>query len=127
MNTWTATSDASENVCLRLTSACERAIRLLALLAAIGIHVLDAQCTPRAIVIGVSLYKDPSWTLLRHAKNDAIAFSDWFQKNTVCGSGGAPGGKPIIKLLTDNQATQTNILNALSSELLTAGPDDEIF
>ena len=59
---------------------------LLLCLAAAGALRLEAQCTPRAILIGVSVYKDTSFTLLPHARQDAIAFRDWFQNNATCGS-----------------------------------------
>ncbi len=100
---------------------------LLLCLVAAGALRIEAQCTPRAIVIGVSVYKDTSFTLLPHAREDAIAFRDWFQNNATCGSGAQAGGKPMVSLLTDGQATQTAIMRELSTVLLTAGRDEEVF
>src|SRR5260370_27090392 len=96
-------------------------------LTAAGALRLEAQCTPRAVLIGVSVYKDTSFTLLPHAREDAIAFRDWFQNNATCGSGAQAAGKPVVSLLTDQQATQTAIMRELSTVLLTAGRDDEVF
>src|SRR5260370_26720148 len=96
-------------------------------LTAAGALRLEAQCTPRAVLIGVSVYKDTSFTLLPHAREDAIAFRDWFKNNATCGSGAQAAGKPVVSLLTDQQATQTAIMRELSTVLLTAGRDDEVF
>ena len=85
-----------------------------------------AQCTPRAVVIGVSIYQDPEFSQLAHAREDAIAFKDWFQNNARCG-GGTPGGAPVVSLLTDVGAKQTDIKRELSSVLLNAGRNDEVF
>src|SRR3954447_163096 len=114
MHKWTAKSNTRGSLCIRMASIVGRGTCLLTVLIASGNHVIGAPCTPRAIVIGVSIYKDPSLTLLSNARKDAIAFRDWFQKNTVCGSASAPGGKPVVKLLTDDEASRINILNALS-------------
>jgi tetratricopeptide (TPR) repeat protein len=100
---------------------------LLLWLTAPGALRIEAQCIPRAVLIGVSLYKDTSFTLLPHAREDAIAFRDWFQNNATCGSGAQASGKPVVSLLTDGQATQTAIMRELSTVLLTAGRDDEVF
>jgi tetratricopeptide (TPR) repeat protein len=96
-------------------------------LATAGAFRLEGQCTPRAVLIGVSVYKDTSFTLLPHAREDAIAFRDWFQNNATCASGPQAAGKPVVRLLTDGQATQTAIMRELSTVLLTAGRDDEVF
>jgi tetratricopeptide (TPR) repeat protein len=96
-------------------------------LLAAGALRLEAQCTPRAVLIGVSVYKDTSFTLLPHAREDAIAFRDWFLNNATCGSGAQASAKPVVSLLTDQQATQTAIMRELSTVLLTAGRDDEVF
>lgn len=96
-------------------------------LLAAGTLRLEAQCTPRAVLIGVSVYKDTSFTLLSHAREDAIAFRDWFLNNATCGSGAQASAKPVVSLLTDQEATQTAIMRELSTVLLTAGRDDEVF
>ena len=84
-----------------------------------------AQCTPRAVVVGVSLYCYPQFAL-QHARDDAIAFSEWFSKNATCQS--AAGSKPpVVNLLTDMQATNAQILGKLKTVLLSATGDDEIF
>src|SRR5579863_1384975 len=90
-----------------------------------GAHPLAAQCTPRALIIGVSTYKDPEFTVLPHARDDAAAFRDWFQKAS-CGNG-VRSNAPVVSTLTDEQATQTAIMRELSTVLLTAGRDDEVF
>lgn len=91
-----------------------------------GTHFAPAQCTPRAVVIGISVYKDTEFKPLAHAREDALAFRDWFQKTTRCGSGLA-SAKPVVTLLIDDNAGQGAIMQALSSVLLSAGRNDEIF
>jgi Flp pilus assembly protein TadD len=93
---------------------------------ATGAQSARGQCTPRAVVIGVSVYKDTEFKPLPHAREDAFAFRDWFQKHTQCGSGVA-SAKPVVTLLTDDNAGQGPIMQALSSALLSAGRNDEIF
>jgi tetratricopeptide (TPR) repeat protein len=93
---------------------------------ATGARFALAQCTPRAVVIGVSVYKDTEFTPLAHAREDALAFRDWFQNNTRCGNGVA-SAKPVITLLTNDNAGQGAIMQALSSVLLNASRNDEIF
>jgi hypothetical protein len=85
-----------------------------------------AQCTPRAVVIGISVYKDTEFKPLAHAKEDALAFRDWFQNNTRCATG-LVSAKPVVTLLTDDTASQGEIMKSLSSVLLSAGRNDEIF
>jgi tetratricopeptide (TPR) repeat protein len=92
----------------------------------IAAHSARAQCTPRAVVIGVSVYKDTEFTPLSHAREDALAFRDWFQNNTRCGNGVA-SAKPVVTLLTDDNAGEGAIMQALSSVLLNASRNDEIF
>jgi tetratricopeptide (TPR) repeat protein len=82
-------------------------------------------CTPRALIIGVSTYKDPEFTLLQHAKDDAVAFRNWFQSSATCGTGASE--PPVLNILTDEQATQTAIMRELTRVLLTAGRNDEVF
>src|SRR5438874_1123321 len=102
-----------------------RGLLCLLCLACAGAARLKAQCTPRAVLIGVSVYKDTSFTVIPHAREDALAFRDWFQTNATCGSRGQGGGKGVVSILTDEQATQSAIIRELSSVLLTAGRDDE--
>jgi tetratricopeptide (TPR) repeat protein len=98
---------------------------VLILLAGCSALPAHAQCTPRAVVVGVSLYCYPQFAL-QHARDDAIAFSDWFSKNATCQS--AAGSKPpVVNLLTDMQATNAQILGKLKTVLLSATGDDEIF
>jgi tetratricopeptide (TPR) repeat protein len=103
-----------------------RACLLLMGTFAAGLCPLRAQpCTPRALIVGVSTYKDPEFSLLLHARNDAIAFRDWFQTSATCGTGSS--APPALSMLTDEQATQTAILRELNRALLTAGRNDEVF
>ena len=87
--------------------------------------VLSQTCTPRALAIGVSVYEDTSFIPLRHAKDDAVAFSAWFRSNARCASGN--GAQPVVKTLLDAQATRASIMNEFSRVLETAGRDDEVF
>ena len=90
------------------------------LLAAIGSWPLSAQQC-RALIVGVSTYQDPAFSQLKHAVNDANAFSAWFN-GPRCAGRKAP---PVI--LTEAAATQTAIQTELSRMLLTAGKSDEVF
>jgi len=98
---------------------------LLLGVAACSFPLSGQPCTPRALIVGVSTYKDPELTLLQHAKDDALAFRNWFQTGATCGT--SAGGPPVLSILTDEQATQTAILRELNRVLLTAGRNDEVF
>src|SRR2546430_3962053 len=100
---------------------------LLKMAGACSLPLCGQPCTPRALIIGVSTYKDPEFTLLQHAKDDAVAFRNWFQTSATCGSGTRTAGAPVLSILTDEQATQTAIMRELNRVLLTAGRNDEVF
>ncbi len=99
---------------------------LLPLWVTVAAQTAHAQCTPRAVVVGVSIYQDPEFSRLPHAKEDAVAFKEWFETNARCG-GGTTSGRPVVRLLTDADAKQTDIKRELSSVLLNAGRNDEVF
>src|SRR5271166_5768480 len=90
-----------------------------------GLQPLGAQCTPRALIIGVSTYKDTYFTKLPHAMDDAAAFRDWFL-NATCGDS-LRSNRPVVTTLANEQATQAAIMRELSRVLLSAGRDDEVF
>jgi len=92
-----------------------------ALLCILGVFTVGSQatraqqCTPRAVVIGISVCKDTEFKPLAHATDDAFAFRDWFQKNTRCGSG-LVSAKPVVTLLTDDAARQGAIMRAAATK-----------
>src|SRR5258708_4272019 len=103
-------------------------LALLLWLASPGAQTVAAACTPRAIAIGVSVYKDPSFdpNPILHGKQDAEAFSDWFRKHAVCATGATTGVEPVIDTLTNEQATGPAIRYKLQDVFLRASSDDEI-
>ena len=94
-----------------------------------GSAILRADCTPRAVAIGISVYKDPSFdpNPVLHGRQDAEAFADWFRHHAVCSSGAKPGVEPVVETLTDESATGPAIRYKLQDVFLRASSDDEIF
>ncbi len=74
-----------------------------------------------AVVVGVSDYTDPAITDLKYAHKDATAYYTFL---TSSKGGSIP--KDHITLLTDAQATRSNILEALATRFMRAAPQDQI-
>src|SRR5260370_22426381 len=99
---------------------------LLGVAGACSLPLSGQPCTPRALIIGVSTYEDPEFTLIQQAKDDAVAFRNWFQTSATCGTGTGAAGAPVLSVLTDEQATLTAMMRELNRVLLTAGRNDEV-
>ncbi len=75
------------------------------------------------MIVGVSVYKE--FSPLQHARDDAIAFRDWFEQYATCTN--VPSAKPVVRLLTDDRATAAAIRTEVNKTLVAAGANDEVF
>lgn len=78
--------------------------------------------TTRAVVVGISDYKDPLIPDLKYADRDAEAFTKWLR---------APGGYALpdtcIRFLTNNEATTAQMIIALDWLIEASQPGDQAF
>ncbi len=77
------------------------------------------------VIVGISDYKDPELPDLRYADKDAEAFYDFLTKPLEEGGGGV--SKANVRYLVNDQATTSNVREALTDFLKSAIEEDIVY